>query len=43
MLYIPITFCTKQIQESRYEIRFQAFMLPYVTNGKVTLVFRRAL
>ena len=25
MLYIPITFCTKQIQESCYEIRFQMF------------------
>ena len=25
MLYIPITFCTKHIQESCYEIRFQVF------------------
>ena len=25
MLYIPITFCIKQIQESCYEIRFQVY------------------
>ena len=30
MLYIPITFCTKQIQQSCYEIPLQAFIL-YLT------------
>ena len=31
MLYIPITFCTKQIQESCYGIRFQDFIF-YLTD-----------
>ena len=48
MLYIPITICAKQIQESCYEIRFQVFIFltavtvcTLVTNGLVTLVFRQ--
>ena len=39
MLYIPITFCTKQIQESCYEIRFQVFIFLYLIG--VTLQGRR--
>ena len=30
MLYIPITFCTKQTQESFYEMRFQVFILFFI-------------
>ena len=26
MLYIPITFCTKQTQENCYEIRYEVFI-----------------